>query len=77
MSRRFTFVTLVLTAVVAFLVGAIFAGDGTRSPRGFLGATPKDVDIEIEQSLYPGVTRGAVIQNVRRGSPADHAGLRS
>src|SRR3989442_6675471 len=26
MSRRFTFVTLALTAVVAFLVGAIFAG---------------------------------------------------
>src|SRR5262245_13710942 len=31
MSRRFTFVTLTLTAVVAFLVGAIFAGGGSRS----------------------------------------------
>jgi serine protease Do len=29
--RRFTFVTLALTAVVAFLVGAIFAGGGTDS----------------------------------------------
>ena len=32
MSRRFTFVTLALTAVVAFLVGAIFAGGLTPSP---------------------------------------------
>src|SRR5689334_13876062 len=31
MSRRFTFVTLALTAVVAFLVGAIVAGGITRS----------------------------------------------
>ena len=31
MSRRFTLVTLALTAVVAFLVGAIFAGGGSRS----------------------------------------------
>jgi serine protease Do len=30
MSRRFTIVTVVLTAVVAFLVGAIFAGVGTQ-----------------------------------------------
>src|SRR5450759_3894321 len=32
MSRRFTFVTLALTAIVAFLVGAIFAGGLTPSP---------------------------------------------
>ena len=31
MSRRLTFVTLMLTAVVAFLVGAIFAGGVTRT----------------------------------------------
>jgi len=31
MTRRLTFVTLLLTAVVAFLVGAIFAGGGTRT----------------------------------------------
>jgi serine protease Do len=31
MSRRFTFATLILTAVVAFLVGAIFAGGVTRT----------------------------------------------
>jgi len=32
MSRRFTVVTLLLTAVVAFLVGVIFAGGLARSP---------------------------------------------
>jgi len=32
MSRRFTFVTVALTAIVAFLVGAIFAGGLTPSP---------------------------------------------
>jgi hypothetical protein len=31
MSRRFTFVTVALTAVVAFLVGAIVAGGVVRS----------------------------------------------
>src|SRR3989442_12508478 len=31
MSKRFTIVTVVLTAVVAFLVGAIFAGGVARS----------------------------------------------
>ena len=32
MSRRFTFVSIALTAIVAFLVGAIFAGGLTPSP---------------------------------------------
>src|SRR5262249_30401860 len=40
MSRRFTFVTLVLTAVVAFLVGAIVAGGAWRSEVA-AGASPK------------------------------------
>ena len=31
MSKRFTIVTLVLTAVVAFLIGAIVAGGGGHS----------------------------------------------
>src|SRR3954469_17080069 len=39
MSRRFTLVTLALTAVVAFLVGAIFAGGVNRS--GIVTGTPK------------------------------------
>ena len=45
--------------------------------RGFLGVTPKDVDVDLERSLHLGVSRGAVIQNVKRGSPADLAGLRT
>ncbi|MEP7310076.1 MAG: trypsin-like peptidase domain-containing protein [Acidobacteriota bacterium] len=45
--------------------------------RGFLGVTPRDVDVDLEQSLHLGVSRGAVIQNVKRGSPADRAGLRT
>ena len=49
---------------------------GTVS-RGFLGVTPRDVDADLEQSLHLGVSRGAVIQNVKRGSPADRAGLRA
>jgi serine protease Do len=39
MSRRFTFVTLALTAVVAFLVGAIFAGGLNRT--AVVTGTPK------------------------------------
>ena len=45
--------------------------------RGFLGVTPRDVDADLERSLHLGVSRGAVIQNVKRGSPADRAGLRA
>jgi serine protease Do len=45
--------------------------------RGFLGITPRDVDVDLERSLHLGVSRGAVIQNVKTGSPADRAGLRS
>src|SRR6185436_6002831 len=40
MSRRFTLVTVVLTAFVAFLVGAIFAGGVARSAVS-AGAPPK------------------------------------
>jgi serine protease Do len=44
MSKRFTIVTLVLTAVVAFLVGAIFAGGVDRSSVA-AGAPPKAASI--------------------------------
>ena len=53
MSRRFTLVTLALTAIVAFLVGAIFAGGGsgqssvTAGPvtkRAAIGPAPKVAD---------------------------------
>src|SRR5262249_19727158 len=49
---------------------------GTVS-RGFLGITPRDVDTDLERSLHLAVTHGALIQNVKRGSPADRAGLRA
>src|SRR5437016_13595722 len=39
MSRRFTLVTVALIAIVAFLVGAIFAGGLTRS--AIVTGTPK------------------------------------
>jgi serine protease Do len=42
-SRRFTIVTVALTAVVAFLVGAIFAG-GFDSPRITAGAPPRPAE---------------------------------
>src|ERR1700682_5013623 len=45
MSRRFTAVTLALTAIVAFLVGAIVAGGGGRSS-GVAGAPPGRVVTE-------------------------------
>src|SRR5438874_10126805 len=40
MSRRFTLVTLALTAIVAFLVGAIVAGGVARSGASAVGAPP-------------------------------------
>src|SRR2546428_12905609 len=44
MSRRFTYVPLALTAVVAFLVGAIFAGGLTRS--AIVTGTPKSTPVK-------------------------------
>ena len=44
MSRRFTFVGLALTAIVAFLVGAIVAGGGSR-PSVVAGPAEKDTTI--------------------------------
>lgn len=45
MSRRFTFVTLALTAVVAFLVGAIFAGGGSGQSSVAAGPVTKNTGI--------------------------------
>src|SRR3954463_7851927 len=44
MSRRFTLITVVLTAVVAFLIGAIFAGSGSQSS---VAAGPRDKNASI------------------------------
>jgi serine protease Do len=45
--------------------------------RGFLGVTPREVDADLVQSLRLGVKQGAMVQNVKRGSPAELAGLRA
>ena len=53
MSRRFTFVSVSLTAVVAFLVGAIFAGGGVGQPSVSgqvvrtpgIGPLPRPIDV--------------------------------
>jgi len=46
MSRRFTFVTVALTAVVAFLVGAIVAGGFVRAGVS-AGAPPKPAGTRV------------------------------
>jgi serine protease Do len=57
MSRRFTSVTVALTAVVAFLVGAIFAGSGGQpsvvAGPGDKDRTPRTVS-KLVQSAIPG-----------------------
>src|SRR4029077_2146639 len=44
MSKRVTYVTLALTAVIAFLVGTIFAGGLTRS--AIVVGTPKNAPVK-------------------------------
>jgi serine protease Do len=47
-----------------------------RVSRGYMGVDLRDVDADLERSLKLTVDHGAVVQDVRAGSPADHAGLR-
>ena len=49
---------------------------GGRVVRGYLGVTIQDVSPEMESSLKLDNVRGAVVSNVEKGSPADHAGLK-
>ena len=49
--RRFTFVTLVLTAAVAFLVGAIFAGGGTGESSVAAGPVTRKAAIGPARSI--------------------------
>src|SRR5437867_12976935 len=58
MSRRFTFVTVALTAVVAFLVGAIFAGGLT--PSAVVTGTPKTATPRAVAHLPGGPATGVV-----------------
>ena len=53
MSRRFTFVTLALTAIVAFLVGAIFAGGGTKSSSAVAGPVIKSAKVVSKIAASP------------------------
>jgi serine protease Do len=46
-----------------------------RVSRGYMGVALRDVDADIERSLNLPVSRGALVQDVTEGSPADRAGL--
>jgi serine protease Do len=47
-----------------------------RVTRGYIGVGLRDVDSELERSLKLSVSRGALVQDVTAGSPADRAGVR-
>jgi serine protease Do len=47
-----------------------------RVTRGYIGVGLRDVDQELERSLKLSVSRGALVQDVTTGSPADRAGVR-
>jgi serine protease Do len=46
-----------------------------RVSRGYIGVALRDVDPDIERSLKLGVSRGAMVEDVTEGSPADRSGL--
>lgn len=45
--------------------------------RGFVGITPKDITPELADALKLPVARGALVENVSKGSPGDIAGLKA
>jgi len=47
-----------------------------RVARGYIGVGLRDVDPDLERSLKLPVSRGALVQDVTEGSPADRAGIR-
>jgi serine protease Do len=47
-----------------------------RVARGFVGVVLTDVTPTLQRSLNLGVSRGALVQDVTDGSPADRAGVR-
>jgi serine protease Do len=47
-----------------------------RVSRGYMGVDLREVDADLERSLKLTVDHGAVVQDVKSGSPADRAGLR-
>lgn len=44
--------------------------------RGFVGITPKDITPELAEALKLAVARGALVENVSKGYPADKAGVK-
>jgi S1-C subfamily serine protease len=61
------------------IVGQIRSGDETGTiiigPAGFLGVGVRDLDAETAARLRLNVTSGALVVNVRPGSPAESAGI--
>src|SRR3954447_15457825 len=47
-----------------------------RVSRGYMGVALRELDLDLQRSLHIPVSRGAVVQDVTAGSPADRAGLR-
>ena len=47
-----------------------------RVARGYIGATLKDVDADLQRSLGLSTARGALVQDVAAGSPGSRAGMR-
>jgi len=66
--RRFTFVTLALTAVVAFLVGAIFAGGVSRSAvvAGNKSLAPKPIASPGPARALPNVDFADAVERINR-----------
>jgi serine protease Do len=48
-----------------------------RVSRGYMGVELKDMDPDLQRSLKLSQSRGALVQDVTSGSPADRAGLRT
>jgi serine protease Do len=48
-----------------------------RVSRGYLGVALRDMDVYLQDSLNLPVSRGALVQDVTAGSPAERAGLRA
>jgi serine protease Do len=48
-----------------------------RVSRGYIGVSLRDVSADLQRSLKLSVDSGALVQDVREGSPADRAGIRA
>jgi serine protease Do len=47
-----------------------------RVSRGYMGVTLRDIDADLQQSLKLTVSKGALVQDLSDGSPADRSGLK-